>query len=144
MNQSESESYITTDGQSASLSWNKAPVWGLRPDFYYCQKVAGLFVWSVLSLTRGRVCLYNCCWPSPAQLFSGPSPVGLVTIFYCLRFETSFSSPPTTRRPTVEVFDPASPYESINYVSSFYTLVRTEYRHYLQQFTLLCVYLLLC
>jgi hypothetical protein len=30
----ESESYITTDGQSDSLSWNKAPVWGLRPDFY--------------------------------------------------------------------------------------------------------------
>jgi hypothetical protein len=25
----ESESYITTDGQSASLSWNKTPVWGL-------------------------------------------------------------------------------------------------------------------
>jgi hypothetical protein len=33
--------------------------------------------------------LYNCCWPSPAQSFSGPSPVGLVAIFYCLRFETS-------------------------------------------------------
>jgi hypothetical protein len=33
--------------------------------------------------------VYNCFWPSPAQLFSGPSPVGLVTIFYCLRFETS-------------------------------------------------------
>jgi hypothetical protein len=33
----ESESYVTTDGQSASLSWNKAPIWGLRPDFYYCQ-----------------------------------------------------------------------------------------------------------
>jgi hypothetical protein len=26
----ESESYVTTDGQSASLSWNKAPIWGLR------------------------------------------------------------------------------------------------------------------
>jgi hypothetical protein len=26
-------SYITTDGQSASLSWNKAPIWDLRPDF---------------------------------------------------------------------------------------------------------------
>jgi hypothetical protein len=50
--------------------------------------------------------VYNCCWPSPAQSFSVPSPVGLVTIFYCLRFETSFSSPPTTRRVTVEVFDP--------------------------------------
>jgi hypothetical protein len=33
--------------------------------------------------------VYNCCWPSPAQSFSGPSPLGLVTIFYCLRFETS-------------------------------------------------------
>jgi hypothetical protein len=30
--QSQSQSYITTDGQSASLSWNKAPIWGLRPD----------------------------------------------------------------------------------------------------------------
>jgi hypothetical protein len=25
--------------------------------------------------------VYNCCWFSPAQSFSGPSPVGLVTIF---------------------------------------------------------------
>jgi hypothetical protein len=33
--------------------------------------------------------VYNCCWFSPAQWFSGPSPVGLVTILYCLRFETS-------------------------------------------------------
>jgi hypothetical protein len=31
----------------------------------------------------------NCYWPSPAQLFSGPSPLGFVAIFYCLRFETS-------------------------------------------------------
>jgi hypothetical protein len=53
---SQSQSYITTDGQSASLSWNKAPIWGLRPDFCYCQTVAGLFMWGALSLTRGRVC----------------------------------------------------------------------------------------
>jgi hypothetical protein len=33
--------------------------------------------------------VYNCCRPSPAQSFSGPSPVGLATIFCCLRFETS-------------------------------------------------------
>jgi hypothetical protein len=32
---------------------------------------------------------YIFCWPSPAWSFSGPSPLGLVTIFYCLRFETS-------------------------------------------------------
>jgi hypothetical protein len=30
-----------------------------------------------------------CCWPLPAQSFSGPSPLGFETIFYCLRFETS-------------------------------------------------------
>jgi hypothetical protein len=33
--------------------------------------------------------VYNCCWRSPEQSFSGPSPVGLAIIFYCLRFETS-------------------------------------------------------
>jgi hypothetical protein len=48
----ESESYITTDGQSASLPWNKGPVWCLRPDFYYCQTVAGLLMWGALSVER--------------------------------------------------------------------------------------------
>jgi hypothetical protein len=36
-----------------------------------------------------RSVVYNCFWSSPAQSSSGPSPVGLVTIFYCLRFKTS-------------------------------------------------------
>jgi hypothetical protein len=31
----------------------------------------------------------TCCWPLPAQSFSGPNPLPLATIFYCLRFETS-------------------------------------------------------
>jgi hypothetical protein len=33
--------------------------------------------------------VYNCCWPSPAQSFSGQSPLGHATIFDCFRFETS-------------------------------------------------------
>jgi hypothetical protein len=33
--------------------------------------------------------VYNYSWPSPAQSFSGPKPMGLVIIFYCLTFETS-------------------------------------------------------
>jgi hypothetical protein len=37
----ESESYVTTDGQSASLSWYKAPIRGLRPDFY-CRTEYGI------------------------------------------------------------------------------------------------------
>jgi hypothetical protein len=48
----ESESYIMTDGQPASLSWNKAPIWGLRPDLDYCQTFAGLLLWGVLSDER--------------------------------------------------------------------------------------------
>jgi hypothetical protein len=33
--------------------------------------------------------LCMCRWPLPAQSFSGPSPLGLATVFYCLKFETS-------------------------------------------------------
>jgi hypothetical protein len=50
--ESESESYVTTDGQLASLSWNKAPIWGLLPDRYYCLTVAGFLVRGVLSDER--------------------------------------------------------------------------------------------
>jgi hypothetical protein len=44
----------------------------------------GRFLWQ----EDGSV-VYNCCWSSSAQPFSRPSPLGLTTIFYCLRFETS-------------------------------------------------------
>jgi hypothetical protein len=40
------------DSQSASLSWCQAPIWGLRPDFYYCQTFAGLLMWGALSDKR--------------------------------------------------------------------------------------------
>jgi hypothetical protein len=40
--ESESESYVTTDDEPASLSWNKAPIWGLRPDLYYLCNSYGL------------------------------------------------------------------------------------------------------
>jgi hypothetical protein len=49
---SQSQSYITTDGQPASLSWNKAPIWGFRPDLDYCLTVAGLLIWGTLSDER--------------------------------------------------------------------------------------------
>jgi hypothetical protein len=57
---------------------------------------------------------------------SGPSAMGLVTIFYCLRFETSFSSPPTARRATVEVFESSSTRDSASWsrLASFYNLPR--------------------
>jgi hypothetical protein len=39
-------------GQSASLSWCQAAIWGPRPDFYRCQTVAGLLMWGALSDDR--------------------------------------------------------------------------------------------
>jgi hypothetical protein len=33
--------------------------------------------------------IYNCFWPTPAQSFSVPSPLGIVTIFYCPSLDTS-------------------------------------------------------
>jgi hypothetical protein len=83
------KSYITTDAQSASLSCNKAPIWDLRPDFYYCRTVADLLTMGSSLWREDGSVVYNCCWSSPAQSFSGPSSVGLATIFYSLRFETS-------------------------------------------------------
>jgi hypothetical protein len=47
-----SQSHVTTDGQSASLSWCQAPICGLRPDFYFCQTFPGLFTWGALSDER--------------------------------------------------------------------------------------------
>jgi hypothetical protein len=46
------EAFVTTDGQSASVSWNKAPIWGLPPDSYYCQTVRGLLMWCALFYER--------------------------------------------------------------------------------------------
>jgi hypothetical protein len=97
ISEAESESYVTTDGQSASLSWYKAPTRGLRPDFYFRTEygirltVTFLSPWDALSDERTGLSFVMCCWPLPAQSFSGPSPLGLQPVFYCLRFETSLS-----------------------------------------------------
>jgi hypothetical protein len=71
--ESESESYITTDGQSASLSWNKTPVWGLRPHFYYCQTIAGLLMWGAVSDERTGLSFTVAPGPRQRSLFESKS-----------------------------------------------------------------------
>jgi hypothetical protein len=88
LSESESESYVTTDGHPASLSWNKAPIWGLRPDLYYCLTVASLLIWGALSDERTDFSFTIAAGPRQRSHF-GVNSVGLVTIFYCLRFETT-------------------------------------------------------
>jgi hypothetical protein len=87
--QSQSQSYVRTDGQSASLSCNKAPIWGLRPYLYYCQTVAGLFVWGALS--DERTVLSFTFADNPRQHSHFRVRFRGTRDLYCLRFETSLS-----------------------------------------------------
>jgi hypothetical protein len=56
------------------------------------------------SLTRGQVCLLQLLLSSPAQSFSGPSPAGLMTTSYCIRFE----NPPTWRTRSLYLYPPGT------------------------------------
>jgi hypothetical protein len=45
---SQSQSHITTDGQSVSQSWCRVPIWGSWADIYYCLTVTVLLLWGAL------------------------------------------------------------------------------------------------
>jgi hypothetical protein len=102
------EAYVTTDCPSASLSWNKAPIWCLRPDCYYCLTVASLLTWGILSDERTGLSSTIAAGPrqrshSRVRVLWDSGPY-----FTLSDSRLPFSSPPTTHRATVEVFDPAS------------------------------------
>jgi hypothetical protein len=82
-----SQSHIAIDGQSTSKSWCRAPS-GAHDQILLFDSYGLVFVGRPLWREEGSVfCI--CCWFSPAQSFSGPSPLDLATIFYCLSFATS-------------------------------------------------------
>jgi hypothetical protein len=75
-----SQSYITTDSQSASLSWCQAPIWVPRPIFILISLIIFRQLWVCLcgapSLTRGWVCSFQ------LLLGIGLSPTGLMSIIF--------------------------------------------------------------
>jgi hypothetical protein len=84
---------ISTDSQSASLSWCQAPIWDPWPIIFSAWNfLRQLRLWYFVapSLTRGQVCnlLYNCFWALPEQSLLGPSPAELMTLFYCLIWDS--------------------------------------------------------
>jgi hypothetical protein len=84
-----------TDGQSSCLSWCQtlmARVLLLSDSCGFAD--VGLPLWR-----EDWSVLYNPCWAFQAQSFLGPIPSGLMTLFYCLRFE----SPPTWVKVKVKV-----------------------------------------
>jgi hypothetical protein len=104
----ESESYITIDGQPTSLSWNKAPIWGIRPDFYYYQTVAVLLFWGALSDERTGLSFTIFAGPRQRCHSRVPVPWDSQPYFTVPDSRLPFSSRRTTRRVTVEVFYSAS------------------------------------
>jgi hypothetical protein len=97
-----------TDGQPVSLSWNKALVWGLRPDFCYYQTDAGLLMWGALSNERTGLSLTIAAGPRQTSHSGVRVPWDSRPYFTVSDSRLSFSSPPTTRRATVEAFDSTS------------------------------------
>jgi hypothetical protein len=101
---------------------------------------------------RRWVCRLQLLLAPPSQSFSSPSPPGIMTTFYCLRFNTPptwkarspylyppgtgwpsytpthqvpFLSPPTTHRAMVEVFESASTSSIGHYIASGWTVSKT-------------------
>jgi hypothetical protein len=104
----EFESYITTDGQLASLSWNKAPISGLRQDLYYCHTVAGLLIWGALADENTGLSFTVAAGPLQRSYSRVRVPWDSRPYFTVSDLRLPFLSPPTTLRATVEVFDPAA------------------------------------
>jgi hypothetical protein len=86
-------------GQSVLVS---SPHLGLMTRFLLLSDSCGFADMGPSSLMRARVCLLQLLLSSPAQSLSGPSPAGLMTSFYCLRFET----PPTWRTRFLYLYPP--------------------------------------
>jgi hypothetical protein len=63
------EFYVTADGQPASLSWYKAPIWGLRRDLYYSYDNCGFFfLWGALSDERTGLTVIYAAGPCQRNL----------------------------------------------------------------------------
>jgi hypothetical protein len=66
--------------------------------------------------------IYNCCWSSPAQPFSGQNSAGLMPIFHCLRLGT----PPAWRARSPYIYPPGIewPSSAPRHWVPFYCLLR--------------------
>jgi hypothetical protein len=102
----QSQSYFTTDGQSASLSWDPRPTLISLHGNYLQTYVVFLNMGHPFWRENGSVIYpYNCYWALPTQLLWGPSPAELATISYCLISDwVPFLSPLMTRRAMMKVF----------------------------------------
>jgi hypothetical protein len=76
--------------------------------FITCVTVTALFLWGALSDGRSGLSFVCAAGPCQRSLSGVRVPWDLRPYFTVSHLRLPFSSPPTTRRDTVEVFDPAS------------------------------------
>jgi hypothetical protein len=85
-----------------------SPIWGSWPDIYYYLTVTVLFLWGALSDKRTDLSFVYAADHRQCSLSWVRVPWDLWLYFTVSELRLPFSSPPTTRRVTVEVFVPAS------------------------------------
>jgi hypothetical protein len=91
-----------------------SPIWGSWPDIYYYLTIAVWRLWGALSDERtGLSCVYA-AGPCQRSLFRVRVPWDSRPYFTVSDLRLPFSSPPTTLRVTVELFDPASTRDCLN------------------------------
>jgi hypothetical protein len=86
----------------------KHPSGAYYPIFITCVTVTVLFLWGALSDERTGLSFVCAAGPCQRNLSRVRVPWDLRPYFTVSDLRLPFSSPPTTRRVTVEVFDPAS------------------------------------
>jgi hypothetical protein len=104
---SSSQSHIATDGQSISKPWCRTPFGGSWPDIYYCLTVTVWCLLGALSDERTGLSFIYVDGPRQSSLSRVRVPWDSWPYFNVSDLRLPFSSSPTTRRVTVEVFEPA-------------------------------------
>jgi hypothetical protein len=102
-----SQSHIATDGQSVSKSWCRAPS-GAHDQIFISLTVTVLFLWGALSDLRTCLSFVYAAGLCKRSVSRVRVPSCSRPYFTVSDLRLLFSSPPTTRRVTVEIFDPAS------------------------------------
>jgi hypothetical protein len=108
VSQSQGQSHIATDGQSISKSWCRAPSWAHDQIFVTFWELRSCFLWGALSDERTGLSFVCVAVLRQRSLSRVRVPWDSWPYFTVSDLRLPFSSPPTTRRVTVEVFDPAS------------------------------------
>jgi hypothetical protein len=93
-----------------------SPIWGPWPDICYCVTITVLFLWGALSGERTGLSFLCAAGPCQRRRSRVWVPSDLRPYFTVSDLRLPFSSPPTTRRVTVELFDPASTRGELSWV----------------------------